>query len=407
MKDYARFKRLLGDRIGLNSSSYSSQTWERLLIQRMQACGIDDLDLYFQHLVLSSSEFQELVELIIVPETWFFREGAAYDFLTAYVLGDWLKKGKGRPIRILSIPCSTGEEPYSIAISFLTENVPVGLFNIEGIDISKPSIEKAKIGEYIQNSFRSKDLFFRDQYFTQMENVYVLDPAVKDLVNLSQGNLFDLKHSNKQYDVIFCRNLFIYLNTSAQKKAINILSLLLASDGIIVVGPSETELMRTRGFISVYQLNACAFTRSSRIKQLYGIIPQAKSHLKEAVPMKKTSSPKLIISPLIPKQSFKDAKRLADLGDFEEALTICTEHLKTHNTDPEAYFLMGIIKHAQGDENSAVENLQKAVYLDPNHYEALISLALLADQKGDFIQADLLRERAKRSEGAKKSKSKE
>ena len=99
-KDYSRFGRLIGERIGLNSSSYSEQTWERLLKPRMDACGIVDLDLYYQRVVLLPDEFQQLVELIIVPETWFFRESASYDFLRDYLLGDWLKKGKGRPMKI-------------------------------------------------------------------------------------------------------------------------------------------------------------------------------------------------------------------------------------------------------------------------------------------------------------------
>ena len=147
---------LLKDKIGWSASILGSKEISRAVEKRMIAGNFPDLQTYLQQLQISPQEIDALIELLIVPETWFFRDWEPFVFLEHYIRSEWLLKQSYRSLRVLSVPCSSGEEPYSIAMSLLNSGLMSNQFQIDAVDISKISLNRAREAVYSQNSFRVK-----------------------------------------------------------------------------------------------------------------------------------------------------------------------------------------------------------------------------------------------------------
>src|SRR5205085_12550727 len=128
---------------------------------------------------------------VSVPETWFFRERGALSALVEFVQEKLFRSAEQRVIRVLSLPCSTGEEPYSIAMALLSAGVPANRFRVDASDISAQALDEAILGLYGRNSFRTEDLAFRDQFFAQVDGRFSIDASVRAQVTFRHGNLFD------------------------------------------------------------------------------------------------------------------------------------------------------------------------------------------------------------------------
>ena len=140
----ATIEQLLTEAIGLDPRSIGHSTIERAIRHRMETCGLSDPDEYRRLLVLSPAEKQELIEAVAIPETWFYRDAGVYRFLTTWVTSTWRAAQRARALRILSLPSSTGEEPYTIAMALLS----CGLerFQILGIDVRYSALRRARAG---------------------------------------------------------------------------------------------------------------------------------------------------------------------------------------------------------------------------------------------------------------------
>ena len=146
---------------------------------------------YYQKLICSEQEFTELVETVTVPETWFFRTHQSFTALEGIAKHEWLPTHPNDVLHILSVPCSTGEEPYSIAMTLLDCGFQPAQFIIDAVDINNRNHYTAKQALYTRNSFRNQDLSFRDRHFKKSGSAYQLADRVKHTVNFIQGNLLD------------------------------------------------------------------------------------------------------------------------------------------------------------------------------------------------------------------------
>src|SRR4051812_11405689 len=157
----------------------------------MKTLGITDVRAYESLLKPSGAEWTELLETIVVKETWFFRDGEPFQTFARLVRERWLGYQTKRPVRVLSLPCSTGEEPYSLVIALLEAGVKPEMFQVDAVDISARALIKARRALYGPNSFRGKDISFRDRYFHHTKEGYVLCPAVRSAVRFIEGNILD------------------------------------------------------------------------------------------------------------------------------------------------------------------------------------------------------------------------
>ena len=162
---------------------------------------------------------------------------------------------------MLSLPCSSGEEPYSIAMALLDAGVPASRFQIDALDISERVVQFARRGLYGRNSFRGDALDYRDRYFTETGDGHQLSAQVMERVRFQSGNLFDaglLAHA-PAYDFVFCRNLLIYFDQATQERAVQVLRRHTREDGVLFVGPAETSLLTARRLPPVAMPHCFAF----------------------------------------------------------------------------------------------------------------------------------------------------
>src|SRR5262249_28978799 len=148
----------------------------------------------------SKHEIQELIETVVVPETWFFRDAKAFEVLAEFVVHEWLPASPQGSLKILSGPCSTGEEPYSVAMALLDVGMPAHRFTIDAVDISARAVAKAKAGVYGANSFRGQSLEFRERYFEETAIGYTLKRSVCRSVAFHQSNLLSAEQLIGPYD---------------------------------------------------------------------------------------------------------------------------------------------------------------------------------------------------------------
>ena len=401
-----RIGRFLKDSIGLDTSSIGRSSLERAVTARQTACGLDD-SAYWQRVQTNASERQALIESIIVPETWFFRERGAFSALVEVVQEKLFLAAEQRCVRILSLPCSTGEEPYSIAMALLSAGVPASRFRIDGIDVSAEALDVATLGLYGRNSFRTEDLAFRDQFFAQTDARFSIGADVRESVAFRHANLFDsaLTSTGDIYDVIFCRNVLIYFDRPTQHRAIQALSRLLADDGMLFVGASEGGVVMTQGFAPAGRRMAFAFRRGAAAVQPVdarsGGLPPMK-HIPSPKPAARPSPAPVRLPPAIvdvPAASTLDeGMRMANEGHFAEATRLCEMHNAQHGPSAEAFHLLGLVHEATGDRVSAATAYRKALYLNPHREDTLMHLALLLESENRMSEATRLRARARRVE---------
>lgn len=407
------FSALLKTTIGLDSASVGASCIERAIQERLVACGLDDRRAYWDHVSTRDSELQAFIEAVVVPETWFFRDPEAFAAL-ARIAQEASRRGPSpRVLRLLSLPSSTGEEPYAMAMALLDAGVPSDRFRIDAIDISNRSLARARRAVYGRNSFRGRDLSFRDRHFAATPGGYRLDDAVRRQVVFHQANLFDSRLTQwDAYDVVFCRNLLIYFDRSTQDRAIGVLERLLTSNGTLFVAASETGLLLNHNFVSARLPLAFAFRRSESrpVTPTPTTAPLGRPAHRRRTPARVTvRTPPPPVRPAAaadpapvassgPPPSLEPAMRLADEGRFAEAASYCEEHLRRHGPSAQAFHLMALVRDACGNHAEASDYYRKALYLDPDHHDALVHFALLVERMGNASRAEALRNRARRLE---------
>ncbi|MFK0731590.1 MAG: CheR family methyltransferase [Gloeotrichia echinulata IR180] len=415
----AKIESLLQEKIGVSASIIGSKEIARVVEKRRLACKLPDLRTYLQQLQTSIQELEELIELVIVPETWFFRDGEPFNFLENYIKSEWLSSKSKSRLRLLSIPCSSGEEPYSIAMTLLNAGLSPNQFVIDAVDISKKSLIKAREAVYRQNSFRGNNLEFRARYFTQIGDKYELCDLVKNTVNFIHGNLVSpyFMFDKMPYDVIFCRNVLIYFDQAAREQSMVNLERLLTNQGLLFVGHAETGQTSRSYLKSVDHAFAFAYRKidnnksksqdiDNSLKKNHQVAPVKKVGLQletrqetekpQKIPPKSIKNDKTEPENLLSAIDLGSIRKLADRGQLSEAATLCETYLKLNYTNVEAYVLLGQIYQAQGREKQAEQCFQKAIYLEPNDYDALMHLTLLIENRGDIARAAVLRQRIQR-----------
>ncbi|MDJ0597794.1 MAG: CheR family methyltransferase [Crocosphaera sp.] len=398
-QDYQRIEQLLAKKIGLGPDKVGQRQLIKAVTTRQKACGINKVSDYLKRLQSSAQEFQELVEQLVIRETWFFRHRQAFSLLRHYVQTEWLPSHSHQTLRILSVPCSTGEEPYSIAMTLLNSPLTSQQFTVEGMDISHTALTVAKKGIYGKNSFRSHDQVDYKQFFQVEQNRYQITQSIRNQVKFSAKNLLSAWPLNySPYDVIFCRHLLIYLDEVSRDRVLTILDRLLKEGGLLFVGAVETTLIKAPHFRFMSYPSAFAYQKFPIAKTEPLVTPLGNPKPYQRSPLKKRPS---ISVPKPPEKeiqlsSLEMAQQLANRGKLKEAAQCCQIHLQGHPIDAKGYLLLGEISQAQGNLEEAQRCFQKALYLQPNYRDALIHLVLLRESEGDVQGAAILKNRIQR-----------
>ncbi|WP_175689204.1 CheR family methyltransferase [Burkholderia anthina] len=424
---------------------------ERLPSAARPPLSADALDAYWQQLNASADERRALIELFVVPETWFFRDREAFATLARFAV-ERLAATPGRVIRVLSAPCSSGEEPYSAAMALLDAGLDPASFTIDAIDLSARAIEQARLGCYGRNAFRGTATEFRARHFTQAADGWLLDERVRACVQFRQANLVEPgADSGIRYDFVFCRNVLIYFDRDVQDRVIGSLESCLADDGTLFVGPAETGVAMRHGMRSARVPLAFAFHRVRGGAAADGYAARHAAPMPAVAPYRRAEpfavAPAVATRPLLTvvpptwigaeEQPFagfaaverpipveprsevgadmradaaapaadhvvptlEAAQALANAGAFDEAERVLAQFSAQVGPHADAFYLNGLIADARGRAAEAGDFYRKALYLRPTHHEALTHLATLLDVGGDRAGAQWLLERARRSAG--------
>jgi chemotaxis protein methyltransferase WspC len=327
-------------------------------------------------------------------------------------------------IRILSIPCSTGEEPYSAAICLHRAGIALDRIAIDAVDISKRALTKARRAIYGRNSFRGVDEGLQDRYFKKGGAGYRLIEEIREIVNFKQGNFLigPLSAEANYYDAIFCRNLLIYFDRETQKQALDKLHRALKERGALFVGHAETSQVAKDLFVQLYSARSFGYVKVSesnrrktkRALQMPQNIPDqwesvfnqlakltsTKAQTGRAKSENRTKSTKPTkaekTEAFVPKVSLRSVERLANQGKYSDAIELCMIYLKQNPESADGYYMLALVKDLNGESVEAGSLLRKAIYLNPNHEQALVMAALLAEKNGDIEAALSYKRRAKR-----------
>lgn len=408
MNTIDRIAALLKQTMGLDAASIGLQQIERAIAERMSALKMDNQTSYLLTLQETSQEMQELIEQVVVPETYFFRDREAISAMTMLAQRQ-LQREPARPLRILSLPCSTGEEPYSLAMELLDAGIAADRFRIDAIDISQRALTFAQEARYGSNSFRGRQLEYRDRHFHASGTQYLLSERIRRQVFFRMGNLFadDFLSNEAPYDYVFCRNVLIYFDRPMQDQAVAILERLLAPQGTLFIGSAEAGILLRQQMASIGMPLAFGFRHRD-------IAPAAPTMSKPAAlrplapaaprtPPKPTAPVRILTQPVLaarlsePSDLMQQALACADRGDLETARSLCQQHEKLAGPSAAGFYLMGLLSDADQDTDNAMRLYRKAVYLEPDHVEALTHLAALLSTQGDHAGAQRLQQRAQRA----------
>lgn len=392
--------------IGLEITTIGDSTFERAVKSRMKALGIAEITAYAEKFSASTAELRQLIEEVVIPETWFFRDQAPFTLLGEYVM----QTGRFRQqhvFRILSLPCATGEEPYSIAMTLLQIGLPPSCFYIDAVDVSERALALARQAVYRENSFRSRDLAFRERFFHKTNKGFELDKTVREKVRFLKGNILHpaFMASLGHYDVVFCRNVLIYFSAEAQHQAISSLYRILMPGGLLCTGHAESGLFFGDRFIAAARSKAFAFYKKESAAAAAARQEDAPNNtgkdslfdlLLPAGGKSKSVFPRPAAKPADEDKEFSQVRQLADEGKLEEAARRSEKHLQEHGPSARWYYLLGVIRDSEGQSAEALKLFRKAVYLDPGHAESLLQLSLLAERAGDRAGAANYKRRAKR-----------
>jgi len=258
--------RNLRDAIRERFGIFYDDTKQFLLQSRLQTRlvkrSVADFGQYYQFLVTHperQNEWDELASVLSNNETYFFRERAQLDVLRTQVLDDYFKTPTGK-LRIWSSACSTGEEPFSLAMTLLeSRRILPSQIDIRATDISPRALERCSAGFYRELSFRATPPELIHKYFSPVPTGgFSIADEIKRLVLFSRLNLLEASTVARMgpVDAIFCRNVLIYFDKPTQKRVVEAFARALRPRGYLFLGHAESIMRLTDLFEPIVMPNA-------------------------------------------------------------------------------------------------------------------------------------------------------
>jgi len=360
---------------GLAIRSDRIPSLQEKVAERMSASGFDGRREYV-HFITSSpegrEEFYNLVDLLTVGETYFFRNEHHFKALTEGVLPDlidkknieFFKDSSKRPsLRVWCAGCSTGEEPYSLAI-MLREKLPNFMnwdLSILATDINSTVLDVAREGKYGKRSVSRIPREYLEKYFTMFGEKYFLDESIKGMVKFMHHNLVgdSCEHEAMSgLDMVFCRNVTIYFDFDTTKLVMSRFAEHLLPKGYIFIGHAETLWNVSSEFKPVELPGTFIYQRVEGEKECIGCEMSVPNLSMPSYEVKGVGS--------VPDVAELMARgtALADRGEFEEALVCAREVAELDNLYASAYYLAGVLLEKLERFEESIDEFRRALYID-------------------------------------------
>jgi chemotaxis protein methyltransferase CheR len=334
-------------------------------------------------------QVETLASYLTIGETYFLRDPASFEALERIILPSLIAQHSdaGRTIRLWSAGCCTGEEAYSLAITCARALPDLKVWNVSilATDINPKFLAKAEEGVYSEWSFRGTPAWLRERFFSPAHHKKLaIDPVVRKLVHFSYLNLAQdvypsLHNCTNAMNVIFCRNVLMYFTPDHQRRVVAALHSCLVDGGYLVVNSAEAGVslfpmfaMENTGGVILYRKTSPPpriEARSGDVSLSPAVdvpVPPSAFIVAPATPVPvahaATAIATFFASPR--EDPLEAARRCANAGRLEEALTACHDAVEIDRTNPVAHFLYATICHELGRLEEAVAALRRTLYLD-------------------------------------------
>ncbi len=414
----AQASKVVSEKLGLYFPENRYQDLSAGLHEASKELGFEEDGTTFISLLieqkLSNKQLDILAEKLTIGETYFFREKQILTAFREMIIPSLVKKREftTRSIRIWSAGCCSGEEPYTLAM-ILSEIIPdIASWNISilATDINRRFLDKAASGKYTPWSFRETPVETKKRYFTPAGREFEISPDIRNMVNFKHLNLvndpFPSERSNtNSMDVIFCRNVLMYFAPETARAVGEKFYHSLTDEGWFITSQVELsdELFHLLGKVNykdsfLYRKTEkkvdlpkkLQLTETKRSKAFStSSIKHQNGNLKPVVQVKTPESVKK--SPKATEDPVTDLMELtrsfANQGDLKNALRWSDKLIDTDRSNPEGYYLQGMILFEQGELIEAEKQLKRALYLDPDHLLSHFQMATLCLRSGKEKQA--------------------
>lgn len=261
--DLQRILDFVLEKTGVNFTGYRVETIKRRLSARMAAFKINALRDYYQYLLKTPNEAQQVQQLFLVSFSSFFRDATSFHALEKHLYQIVSKKNDAESIRVWVPGCASGEEVYTLAImlteikSKLGRNNPV---HIKGSDLNPLALKQAQSGEYAAKSVKEVSPAHLSQYFIQKNEVFVVSDFIKQMCRFEHENVFNAGQ-HESFDLVSCRNLLIYFKGPLQDQLISIFHRCLVEKGLLFLGQSESLSVARNHLFKSLDLNHKLYVR--------------------------------------------------------------------------------------------------------------------------------------------------
>lgn len=394
---------LLRTRVGLELASLGDASLINTLAERMRKTGEPSTASYFGLLLADDREFAALCAEICVPESWFFRDPLQIAGFLQFCQ-EFRSARPGQTLRVLSMPCAAGEEAYTLSIALLEAGWQPGEYSVLGVELNESYVQRARVGEFGSWSLRGRIPAAR--FLESVGERWRVTAWARSSLSFRVGNVVDphVFSDLERFDVIFNRNLLIYLTDEAKRAWLQTLHRIIDSDGLVVTGHAESLSTLDPGFTPRPELGPNCFSHGPAPIKVAA--PNLVPFIKPAAPVRAATAappvqpPAATPSPAQPVSSLAKVllqiRELADNGELERAAAVTQQAMVSYGENAEMLYLSGVVASARGQISQARDQLERALYLHRDHSEALSMLALIAERGGQLEQARRYRERLKR-----------
>jgi len=409
-------------RMGLHFPRERWPMLSRNLASAAREFGFQNMNGFIQWLLsseLNKDQIMILASHLTISETYFWREPQVFSALTDFILPELIKlKQKGeRSIRIWSAGCSTGEEPYSVAIALhkTIQKIEDWDITILATDINPKALSKAVSGIYGTWSFRNSPSWLKTRYFrNKVDRQLEIIPEIKKMVNFTCLSLVEMSaiSNTNTMDIIFCRNVLMYFTSEWVSKISQNLFNSLSEDGWFIVSSSELSSYVFPQFTPVNFPGAVLYRKGTNGSVLpLSFIASANEDLqlspsetltKEGIqpvqPIEliavEAQPVKLIVAEAqtIPEETSDEKifaiRLLANQGLLPEALALCNEAIVSEKLNVVFYFIQASILQEMDKSSEAIDSLKKAIYINPDYIMGHFTLGNLFIRQGNTKNAE-------------------
>lgn len=375
---------------------------EQNLRSASQELGFIEFTVFCQWLItarLTTKQTEIIASHLTISETYFWREPHVFEALEERILPDLVRARENgeKRLRIWSVGCASGEEPYSLAMA-VRRTIPVlkdWNITILATDINPRNLQKAANGVYRDWSFRNSPLWMKEKYFSQLQSgEFEISPEIRNMVkfaylNLAEDTYPSPANSTNAMDIVFCRNVLMYFTQDRIRQIGEKLFQSLVREGWLMVSASELSMHLFPDFASVNFPDAIVYQKTDkRIQDETALQPVSFSFQLPPQPLLSRPPPQSVFPavvedvPVTQKACAESVRILANQGNLSEALINCEKAIFENKLDPHLYFLQATILQEQNRDTEAIVSFKRTLYLDPEFLMGHFALGNLMLQQG-------------------------